>query len=404
VGAFAFIYMAWSEGFARFWYNSFYPPEMQSDQKFNVLMHHMKNIKTGASITFFLITAFFTISFLKVKGIIDKKVFFILFLAVILIDLIRISRPFLKECTKPRNYFTKREKWEQSFEGYLRNHLKDKSLFRIHHMLGVGDMKMYIPNLELVYVFDDFTNQRYNDIVQVIRSIEYTIGQPQFADKNSPGEISHIQNSFVNALSILNAKYIFTFDPLPFSNLQEITNSNGLRIYKNSLVFPRFFLTDDITSANDSKESLIQTIGNILLYKSKAFVEQDVWQDIKLSSSIDNSFENSVSVITYDIYNGYEHLEVTSDREQLLVASENYNIGWKATVNDRPAGVIPVNYYAKGIIVPKGKSQVKFIYNSPTAVFWRKVTLISMIIFLIFSMFIIFVTIKKPQFIMKWQE
>lgn len=58
---------------------------------------------------------------------------------------------------------------------------------------------------------------------------------------------------------------------------------------------------------------------------------------------------------------GFE-LRVRSSKRGLLVLSEIYYPGWKATVNSEVAHVYKVNGIFRGVAVPAGKSQVKFRY------------------------------------------
>ena len=47
----------------------------------------------------------------------------------------------------------------------------------------------------------------------------------------------------------------------------------------------------------------------------------------------------------------------------LLVLSEQYYPGWKATVNDRPARIWRVDGMLRGIVVPPGESRVSLQYR-----------------------------------------
>jgi len=381
----ALLYMIASGPFSNFWYNSIYPAALREQRKFNALTHNLGNIKLGGVLILLFIASFFTILYLKVKGIINYNLFITLFLIIICIDLIRISRPFLTKCIKPKNYFTRQEKAEQSIERYL--HQKDKSDYRVHAMLG--DMKMYIPDLELTYIFDDFINKQYHDIVQIIQSSAYALQQPQYANNFS------LHNRFINALSVLNTKYLLAASPLRVAGLREVINSGGLRIYENTKVFPRFYLANNILQERDAKEALIKRIEGSDFGFTTVVVDEEQWDDRSVSAAGDSAIINSVRVKNYDTRAGHTVLDVTSDRKQLLVIAENYNAGWTATVNKKPSEIIPVNYYAKGVIVPKGNSRVELVFDSPKAILWRKVTLVSFIMFLVLSLFIGFLYFRK---------
>lgn len=385
VTGFAFIYMITNGGFAKWWYNSLYPAEMQMDKKYNALMHNIKNIQLGGVLIFVYITSFFTACYFKAKGSINKNILIAIVILIATVDLIPRSQQFLKLCTRPANYFKKQETVEQSIQNFLYN--RDKTNYRVHSMMG--DQKQYITDLDLTYIFDDFTNQRYNDIVQLLQQSSYALQNPQYASNTS------LQTRFRNSLSILNTKYIISLSQLKVPGLKEIINSGGLRIYENIFTYPRFYLSSSIDVENDTKTAIMKQIDLPNPSKNIAIVNKEQWQNKKLSSEIDSTINSNIKVIEYDTRKGHTLLEVTSNREQIIVISENFNSGWTATVNDNKSDIFNVNYYAKGVIVPKGKSKVELIYNSPIATFWRKVTAITAIAFFFFVLVAVYLEIKK---------
>jgi hypothetical protein len=58
-------------------------------------------------------------------------------------------------------------------------------------------------------------------------------------------------------------------------------------------------------------------------------------------------------------------VEATSDGPGLLVLNDVYAAGWRATVDGRPAEILPANYMARGVWVPAGTHEVVFAYRTP---------------------------------------
>ncbi|MBN1980334.1 MAG: hypothetical protein JW795_02300 [Chitinivibrionales bacterium] len=98
--------------------------------------------------------AFFTLCYLVITRTIGHTIFFSLLAVLIIIDLVRISRPFLTKSTYPNNFYLRNEQIEQSIGNYLTSN--DPSIYRVHHLLQ--DQRLVIPGLELTYTFNDFTN------------------------------------------------------------------------------------------------------------------------------------------------------------------------------------------------------------------------------------------------------
>lgn len=65
---------------------------------------------------------------------------------------------------------------------------------------------------------------------------------------------------------------------------------------------------------------------------------------------------------------GYRELSVRSQGAGLVVVSDSYNPGWTASINGRPAPVLPVNGLVIGISVPDGQHRIVIRYWPPY--FW----------------------------------
>ncbi len=64
--------------------------------------------------------------------------------------------------------------------------------------------------------------------------------------------------------------------------------------------------------------------------------------------------------------------EAESSRAGLLVLTDNYFPGWKATVDGRPTPIYRVDYLLRGVPVPRGRHRVVFTYQ-PASWLWGRV-------------------------------
>ena len=62
-------------------------------------------------------------------------------------------------------------------------------------------------------------------------------------------------------------------------------------------------------------------------------------------------------------------LEVDAQSRALLVLSENYYPGWRATIDGQTTPIYRVDSALRGVIVPRGHSRVVLRY-APASVYW----------------------------------
>lgn len=74
-------------------------------------------------------------------------------------------------------------------------------------------------------------------------------------------------------------------------------------------------------------------------------------------------------------------LQVTSAGNRLLVLGEKYHEGWQATVNDKPAEIVPVNHILRGVYLPAGSHQVEFRFDPLPFKIGKWITLSSFALF-----------------------
>jgi hypothetical protein len=68
--------------------------------------------------------------------------------------------------------------------------------------------------------------------------------------------------------------------------------------------------------------------------------------------------------VTVPLYTG-EHIvvEATASGNTLLVLGEKYYRGWKATVDGKPAEIVPVNHILRGVYLTPGNHRVEFVFD-----------------------------------------
>jgi len=376
---FTFLYMLATAPFAKFWLNNFYNKDILAtaqiaQKKSQTLDSYLKNMQLGGFLVFLSIAAFCTLTWFKMKGKLSTQSYLLILMVIVSVDLIRIARPFYSRARHPYTQFSKREAWEESIAKYINSY--DKGYFRVHSVMG--DFKQYILGLDLAYVFDDFANKNYNEIVQMVKNFDRYLEHPQY--RKDPA----FQKMLKNLYNFLSIKYLVTLQNVSDLGFTPIYEKGNLFIYKNADAFPYFYLAQPF-HVDSVKKELLSRIQTGTISQGEALVATLPAELQNTSTVVDSNIQNKVTITSIDLRNGKAAFSVTSDSKQLFIFGQNYNPGWKATVNGEKSPVIRANYLWNATVVPEGESTVEFTYNSAIAEKWRKVTLYSTFFYLVFS-------------------
>jgi hypothetical protein len=154
-----------------------------------------------------------------------------------------------------------------------------------------------------------------------------------------------------------------------------ITPSGFLR---NPKAMPRAFVPSTLRSAEGPEDSLQQlaTIQDRL--QTVAVVEAPSTEILALQGG-----RGSASVTGYAPHR--VEIQVTTESAGLVVLTDAFDPGWRATVNDAPAPVYATNHLFRGVPVPAGQSRIVMHYE-PTSVAVAKVTSVVALLLLLWSL------------------
>jgi uncharacterized membrane protein YfhO len=83
-----------------------------------------------------------------------------------------------------------------------------------------------------------------------------------------------------------------------------------------------------------------------------------------LTEAISPASNPDAEHVTFDHYNAAApEVADLASTPGLLVFSENYYPGWKATVNGKPAKIVEVDGGLRGVVVPAGGSRISMRYR-----------------------------------------
>jgi uncharacterized membrane protein YfhO len=142
--------------------------------------------------------------------------------------------------------------------------------------------------------------------------------------------------------------------PIKDPDYQEIYVSADKNVYKSVKALPRAYFVDSV-AVKSSKEFFEALKLGTFNPKKVAFTDM-----------IDFKFDKTDSTV-YSKITGYSderlNVDVNTNGNNFLVFSTNYMpTGWKALIDGAETKIIKTNHTFMGIVVPKGKHKIEFVY------------------------------------------
>ncbi|MDP7609118.1 MAG: hypothetical protein QF814_05290 [Candidatus Marinimicrobia bacterium] len=330
-----------------------------SDNRFNpAILSQVKDIRKelfnkGIMLALVLSGVTFGLSWLLLKGELNKKIFSALIVLITIGDLWVVNNEFLflKKPEKINLYFR-----ETPLINYLKN---DNSHFRIFPVDELNSNKYGYWGIQSIGGYRAVKLRHFQDLMDA-----GGFGRPQI-------------------LNMLNVKYVLTEKKINSPLFSPVINYNGL--YKNTAVLPRTWFVNNIDNVTDQKTSLQSVLSQSFDPKKAAVITNYSGPEIPESSTgtalIETLSENEI-VITAS----------TSAGGLLILSEIYYKPGWKCKIDGIPTDIFQTNHVLRSIFVPEGTHSIKFFYDKNS---WEITRLISRISFLIILFSLIFISWKE---------
>lgn len=176
------------------------------------------------------------------------------------------------------------------------------------------------------------------------------------------------------AIDLSGIKYLVTqFTNLPAPYKCVFTTDQGIKIFENPRALPQNYYCAKVKLHTDGEAAL----KDLELRKYK-IDDGVVIETSNLSESLKNSLEDMQrsqantkdQIIAAQNLNSSEtsgYIQVfhsAFDRPKLLIISNTYYPGWKATIDSRPTEIMHANYMFQAIYVPPGAHQISVAFSS----------------------------------------
>jgi predicted small secreted protein len=357
----------------------------QESQQYTALADYSSGMFTGDFIIAFIILAgAFWGAYLYLNSKFSKDLFVLALIILAIVDLWRIDARGAKYIDNPEinNMFD-----TPNYVNVIKNQ-NDKEPFRIFNLKQDGSLGSYNYNenynayflLEDYYGYSGVKPRAYQDLIDVVGPVNET------------------------AWRMLNVKYIITNSPAQLPGFEPIYQSEKEYIYKNNLALPRAYFVNkvenkkDIDVLNDMKTNSFDPKNiaylndekvNVDAPDSTSYIHFADYKDERVSMDVNASGKNFLFLGSTYMTKGI-NIKIGSFR---LFSSEL----WKAYVDGNKSEIYKVNHGFMGVMVPKGKHNVEFIYNPTSFILSKYIafTLSSLTILLL--LFISIIEIRKKK-------
>ncbi len=261
---------------------------------------------------------------------------------------------------------------------YYFDHDNRASVREIQTKLQQGDYANYIERLRegLRGSFNTLFNvssvtgyateqQRHYDVMRALGGLPAydLVGEDKYADTLN-----------LKLLSLLNGKYVTSLEDLAGDGLTLVRRGALVNLYRNDAVLPRVFIPKQYTVIAEPARVLQTLTAADFEPRQTAILEQAP------AFGLNEAARGQAEITRY----APEQVEIAAQMETpgILVLSDAYYPGWRVQVDGAPAELLRVDYILRGVALPPGAHQVRFLYTSDSFYYGAGVTIVSFIILL----------------------
>lgn len=254
------------------------------------------------------------------------------------IDLLRFGWKFTP--FTPREYFFP----ETKIISFLKQQQRP---FRVMSL----DKRILPPNtasfygIESIEGYDPLISSRYEELVAAIAR-----GKPDIDPPFGFNRIITLDSAESPLLPIFGVRYILALTDLEMPYLRKVFEEGETRVYEDTRALPRVYAVEQPIIAR-SKEQAITA-----LYEMSNPSRQAVVETTESIPSVSMGNDESVDVRRYEP-NRLE-IETNLAARRLIVVTNSYHPGWRATIDGEGATIYRTNYAFQGIVVPEGEHTV----------------------------------------------
>jgi hypothetical protein len=242
-------------------------------------------------------------------------------------------------------------------------------LFRV-----VGTHQILNPNsamltqLEDVRGYDPLAVQRYTALLAGLDGYAPAHYHTYFVHLNDP------------RLDLFNAAYGLSRTPPTDPRWQPVFDDpSGVTVYRSRTALPRAYLVYAADIVESPEQSLARTLEPSFDPRQSVVLEEDPTEWTPPASA---PSEPPVVEFTLRRANTMQ-LEVATEAPGVLVLTETYAPGWRATLDNQPTPIYPANHAFRAVVVPAGTHSITFTYAPPVMTWGASISAGALLVLLV---------------------
>ena len=244
---------------------------------------------------------------------------------------------------------------------FLRKSSNYSRVFGIGHANIPTDFATYLKFYDPNYYHPLFI-ERYRELVNYANTgkfgQELARGDIEIDNQASPS--AHLNWNRKRLLNLLGVKYLI-FDknevPINFSAKNIVWQDSNFYLIRNTESLPKIYFVNSFEDITQPEKIVNKLFNNSFDYKNDVILEK------KPKNFVSNS-NSSNAKITYLKYSENNIvINATSEKNSLLVLSDNFYPGWNAYIDGEKTVVYRANYTFRAVVVPAGQHAILFIYQ-----------------------------------------
>lgn len=340
-----------------------------STEEIDLVLTHINISLRNLILPMFIILTVSLLILLVNKFKLFKSISYLLFIAVLIIELFRFGLKFNTFSSADFIYP------KTPISNFLKNYPNDR-------FIAEGDV--FPANMWISFKLSSL--QGYDGVYPYNAAKLLAVADSENIDIAPKPRWGLIQNFNSKILDTTNTRFLIAVkrdeDGKPSSSgkvsaaisprYKEVFEDKGIAILENTKNFPRVYLTKKVIKASD-RETL------------KFLIDKDFPVE-KISISQDFEYDNTSpemlnANLTYTpLTNSHVLIKATSNIDTYLVVLDSFYPGWKALIDGKETLIYRTNYNFRGVFLPQGTHTVEFMY-SPNSL--KVGAIISIVAFLI---------------------